>query len=262
MHRDVSGAALRATSESMTVRIGTSGWSYDQWTDVLYPPKLPAAKRLVRYAEEFDTVELNASFYRWPRDATFTGWRQRLPEGFTMSVKAHRGLSHFRRLRSPEPWVERFERCWTALGERREMLLVQVHPALERDDARLDYFLGLMPDWIRVAMELRHSSWDDPVVYDLLQRHRAAYVVMSGAGMPQVLRATTDVVYVRMHGPADQPLYAGSYSDEELRWWADRIAEWAGAGRNVLVYFNNDGSGNAVHNARTLKELITTTVGG
>ena len=100
------------------IRIGTSGWSYDHWTDVLYPAGLPVSKRLARYVEEFDTVELNASFYRWPRDAAFTGWRQRLPDGFTMSVKAHRGLTHFRRLKSPEPWVERFERCWKALGDR------------------------------------------------------------------------------------------------------------------------------------------------
>ena len=91
-----------------------------------------------RYVEEFDTVELNASFYRWPKDATFEGWRQRLPEGFTMSVKAQRGLTHYRRLRSPEPWVERFERAWKALGDRREALLVQPHPELERDDERLD----------------------------------------------------------------------------------------------------------------------------
>ncbi len=158
----------------MTVRIGTSGWSYDHWTGVLYPPKMPVAARLARYAEEFDTVELNASFYRWPRDATFAGWRERLPAGFSMSVKAHRGLSHFRRLSSPEPWIERFQRCWAALGDRREMLLVQVHPQLERDDARLDYFLGCLPDEIRVAMELRHPSWQAAAVYDLLERHRAA----------------------------------------------------------------------------------------
>jgi uncharacterized protein YecE (DUF72 family) len=241
----------------VSVRIGTSGWSYDHWTGVLYPPKLPVSRRLGCYAKEFNTVELNASFYRWPRDDTFAGWRERLPAGFTMSVKAHRGLSHFRRLRTPEPWVERFERCWSALGDRREMLLVQVHPELSRDDARLDYFLGLMPGWIRVAMELRHPSWDDPAVYSLLERHRAAYVVMSGAGMPLVPRATTDIVYVRMHGPADQPLYAGSYSDDELAWWAEKIAGWEGEGRDVVVYFNNDGSGNAVRNARTLKRLVT-----
>jgi uncharacterized protein YecE (DUF72 family) len=217
---------------------------------------MPVAKRLGRYVEEFNTVELNASFYRWPKDSTFAGWRERLPDGFTMSVKAHRGLTHFRRLKSPEPWVERFERCWRALGDRREMLLVQVHPELERDDARLDYFLGCMPDWIRVAVELRHPSWDDPAVFTLLERHRAAYVVMSGAGLKCLLKATTDVVYVRMHGPDTQSLYGGSYSDDDLRWWAGRVAEWDDQGRDVLVYFNNDLGGHAVRNALALRTLL------
>jgi uncharacterized protein YecE (DUF72 family) len=238
------------------IRIGTSGWSYDHWTDVLYPEGLPASARLGRYVEEFNTVELNASFYRWPKDSTFEGWRQRLPDGFTMTVKAHRGLTHFRRLKSPEPWVERFERCWRALGDRREVILVQLHPEQQRDDERLDYFLGLMPDWIRVAMELRHKSWDDPAVYTLLERHRAAYVVMSGLGLHSVPRATTDIVYLRFHGPDEQANYAGSYSDEDLRRWAGRIVEWDGQGRDVLVYFNNDLGGHAVRNARTLKELL------
>ena len=238
------------------IRIGTSGWSYDHWNGVLYLERTPVSARLARYVQEFTTVELNASFYRWPKDSTFAGWRQRLPDGFTMSVKAHRGLTHFRRLKSPEPWVERFERCWRALGERREMLLVQLHPEQQRDDERLDYFLGCMPDWIRVAVELRHPSWDDPAVYALLEGRRAAYVVMSGARLPCVLRATTDVVYVRMHGPDGESLYAGSYSDDDLRWWADRIAEWDAQGRDVRVYFNNDGHGYAVRNARTLRGLL------
>jgi uncharacterized protein YecE (DUF72 family) len=239
------------------IRIGTSGWSYDHWENVLYPPGLPAARRLARYVEVFDTVELNASFYRWPKDSTFAGWRTRLPEGFTMTVKAHRGLTHFRRLSTPEPWVERFERCWSALGERREMLLVQLHPELERDDARLDHFLTVMPDQIPVAVEFRHPSWDDDAVYHLLERHDATYVVTSGARLPCVLRATSSRVYVRMHGPDPDVLYAGSYSDDDLRWWRDRIGEWQEQGRDVLVYFNNDGYGHAVHNALRLRELLT-----
>jgi uncharacterized protein YecE (DUF72 family) len=240
----------------MTIRIGTSGWSYDHWADVLYPAGLPVSKRLACYVEEFDTVELNASFYRWPRDATFEGWRQRLPEGFTMSVKAHRGLTHYRRLTSPEPWVERFERCWKALGDRREALLAQVHPQLERDDARLEHFLKLMPDWIPVAMELRHPSWDDPAVYDVLERHNAAYVVMSGAKVATHPCATADLVYVRMHGPAQDSMYHGSYPDDELQTWAGRVLKWDAEGRRVLVYFNNDLGGHAIRNARKLKELV------
>lgn len=240
------------------IRIGTSGWSYDHWTDVLYPAGTPVAKRLARYVEAFDTVELNASFYRWPRDATFAGWRQRLPEGFTMSVKAHRGLTHYRRLQNPEPWVERFERCWTALGERREALLVQLHPALERDDARLEHFLTLMPDWIPVAVEFRHDSWHTREVFDILERHHAAYVVMSGPGLPCLPVATSDLVYVRLHGPAQDSMYAGNYPDDQLRWWADHIRGWDHDGRRVLVYFNNDLGGHAVRNAQTLRTLLST----
>ena len=240
----------------MTVRIGTSGWSYQHWVGVLYAPGLAPAKRLARYVEVFDTVELNASFYRWPKDSTFAGWRDQLPAGFTMSVKAHRGLTHYRRLASPEPWIERFDRCWQLLGDRHGVLLVQLHPEQQRDDARLDSFLQQVPASIRVAMELRHPSWNDPAVYQVLERRHAAYVVMSGAGLACVPRATTDLVYVRLHGPDQDAIYAGCYSDDQLRRWADTIAQWDREGRDVWVYFNNDLGGHAVRNALTLQRLL------
>jgi uncharacterized protein YecE (DUF72 family) len=240
----------------MTVRIGTSGWSYDHWAGVLYPVGLPSARRLHRYVEVFDTVELNASFYRWPKDSTFAGWRDQLPPGFTMSVKAHRGLTHYRRLATAGPWVERFERCWQLLGDRHGVLLVQLHPDQQRDDARLDSFLSLLPPDIRAAVELRHPSWNDPAVFELLERHRAAYVVMSGPGLACIPRATTDLVYVRMHGPGQDSMYAGSYPVDELRCWAERIAEWTAQSRDVWMYFNNDLGGHAVRNALSLKEIL------
>jgi uncharacterized protein YecE (DUF72 family) len=240
----------------VTVRIGTSGWSYDHWTDVLYPPELPPAKRLARYVETFDTVELNASFYRWPKDSTFAAWRDQLPDGSTMTVKAHRGLTHYRRLSSPEPWIERFERCWQVLGDRHGVLLVQLHPEHRRDDARLDNFLRAVPPMIRVAVELRHPSWNAPAVYEVLERRRAAYVVMSGAGLACIPRATTDFAYIRMHGPDQDASYTGDYSDDELRRWADRITEWS-RDRDVWMYFNNDLGGHAVRNALTLRELLS-----
>jgi uncharacterized protein YecE (DUF72 family) len=240
----------------VTVRIGTSGWSYQHWTGVLYPPGLATAKRLARYVEVFDTVELNASFYRWPKDSMFAGWREQLPEGCTMSVKAHRGLTHYRRLASSGPWIERFDRCWHLLGDRHGVLLVQLHPQQQRDDARLDAFLRQVPASIRVAVELRHPSWNDPAVYQVLERRRAAYVVMSGGGLACVPRATTDLVYVRLHGPDQDAIYAGCYSDGELGRWANRIAQWDRDGRDVWVYFNNDLGGHAVRNALTLQELL------
>jgi uncharacterized protein YecE (DUF72 family) len=241
----------------VTVRIGTSGWSYDHWTDVLYATGLPPARRLLRYAEVFDTVELNASFYRWPKDSTFAGWRDQLPEGFTMSVKAHRGLTHYRRLASPGPWIERFERCWQLLGDRHGVLLVQLHPEQRRDDARLESFLQSVPASIRVAVELRHPSWDDPAVYAVLENHRAAYVVMSGGGLACIPRATTDLVYVRMHGPEPASMYTGSYTPEDLRRWADRVINWDREGRDVWMYFNNDLGGHAVRNALSLRQLLS-----
>ncbi|WP_204807353.1 DUF72 domain-containing protein [Mycobacterium riyadhense] len=241
----------------MTLRIGTSGWSYNHWTDVLYPPGLPLGDRLARYAEVFDTVELNASFYRWPTDSTFAAWRDQVPNGFTMSVKAHRGLTHYRRLASPGPWIERFARCWQVLGDRHGVLLVQLHPKQHRDDARLDSFLRSVPSPIRVAVELRHQSWDDPAVYAVLENHRAAYVVMSGAGLACIPRATADIVYVRMHGPDQNAMYTGCYQGDELRRWAERIDNWNAEGRDVWMYFNNDLGGHAVRNALSLRELLT-----
>ena len=110
------------------------------------------------------------------------------------------------------------------------MLLVQLGPGQPRDDARLSYFLRLIPEWVRMAVEFRHPSWHCEDVYRLLETHRAAYCVLSGARLPCVLRVTTDFAYLRLHGPDHQQLYAGSYSDADLGWWADRIREWQ-AGR-------------------------------
>ena len=240
----------------MVIRIGTSGWSYDHWHPELYPPELAVRDRLACYAAAFPTAELNSSFYRWPPPPAFGHWRQVLPDGFRLSVKAPRGLTHGRRLYAPETWVQRIGAGWHELADKRAALLVQLGPSHVRDDARLAYFLRLVPGWLRLAVEFRHPSWHCEEVFALLEAHGAAYCVMSGAHLPCILRATTDFVYVRMHGPDHHHLYAGSYSDADLTWWADRIREWNAAGKDVLVYFNNDGNANAVRNARTLRTLL------
>ena len=240
----------------MAITIGTSGWSYDHWHPALYPDGLPAAHRLGWYADRFSTVELNASFYHWPRDASFARWRDRLPPGFRLSVKAPRGLTHAKKLYEPEVWIGRIASGLHELGDRRAVLLVQLAPQHERDDARLEYFLDRLPAWIRVAVELRHPTWQTDDVFALLEHHRAAYVVMSGANLPCLLRATGPAVYVRLHGPDHGHLYAGSYSDADLAWWAERIREWERDGRDVFAYFNNDGEANAVRNAETLLRIL------
>jgi uncharacterized protein YecE (DUF72 family) len=240
----------------MTILVGTSGWSYSHWEPELYPPGLPPRDRLARYAAEFRTAELNSSFYRWPQPPAFASWRRRLPPGFLLSVKAPRGLTHARKLYGPEPWIERLRAGWHELADRRAVLLVQLPPGQPRDDTRLAYFLRLVPPWMRLAVEFRHPSWHHDDVLALLEAHGAAYCVMSGASLPCLLRVTAGFAYVRLHGPDQQHLYAGSYSDADLRWWADRCREWSATGRDVFIYFNNDGYAHAVRNARTLAGLV------
>lgn len=241
----------------MRIHIGTSGWSYDHWQGVLYPFGTKPWDRLGYYVAQYRTVELNSSFYRWPTVHAFKSWQRRLPPQFGMSVKAPRYLTHTKRLYAPEGWMDRIKSCWHELGDKRAVLLVQLSPRFVFDYERLRYFLQQVPHWMRVAVEFRHESWHNDAVYALLEQHGAAYCIMSGAWLPCVLRATAPFVYVRLHGPDPHHLYGGSYSDEDLWWWANRIREWEGQGREVYVYFNNDGGGNAVRNAATLRGFLS-----
>ena len=241
----------------MGIYVGTSGWSYDHWQDVLYPPGTPSARRLALYLQRFRTVEVNATYYHWQRDRTFAAWRALMPAGFLMSVKAPRGLTHARKLAGAEVWLPRMEPGLRALGPHLGVLLVQLSPRFERDDARLEDFLRQVPPWVRTAVEFRHPSWHCEEIYRLLEQHGAAYCVMSGAGLPCVLRATAPFVYLRLHGPDHHGLYSGSYSDDDLRWWAARCVEWVAQDRDVFAYFNNDQAGHAVRNAETLRALLS-----
>ncbi|NJK78541.1 MAG: DUF72 domain-containing protein [Chloroflexaceae bacterium] len=240
----------------MSIHIGTSGWSYDHWHGVLYPHGSPPAERLHHYIQRYHTVELNSSFYRWPADRIFASWNRRLPTGFQMSVKAPRGLTHGCRLYAPEQWIDRIRRGMHHLGDKRGMLLVQLPPDQPYDYARLAYFLHLLPEWLHVAVELRHASWHQSEIFALLEQTGTAYCVMSGAYLPCVLRATARRVYVRLHGPDHHALYSGAYAEQDLRWWAERIQEWDRMGLAVYAYFNNDGNGYAVYNADTLRSLL------
>ncbi|RYF86302.1 MAG: DUF72 domain-containing protein [Chitinophagaceae bacterium] len=241
----------------MSVHIGTSGWSYDHWQGILYPEGAKRWERLRYYVQHFGTVELNSSFYRWPKDSAFKSWQKRLPEGFLLSVKAPKYLTHTKRLYAPEKWIDRIKGCWHELGDKRAILLIQLSPNFPQDFKRLEYFLSKLPPWIRVAVEFRHPGWHVEPVFQLLEHYGAAYCVMSGAGLPCILRSTAPFVYVRLHGPDPQYLYGGSYSAADLTWWAERIREWERQGKDVYVYFNNDGSGNAVYNASALRALLS-----
>jgi uncharacterized protein YecE (DUF72 family) len=240
----------------MAIYIGTSGWSYDHWQGVLYPHGASGPERFAGCVARYNTVEVNSPFYRWPSQAVFRAWHNRLPQGFRMTVKASRALSHSKRLYEPEVWTARMAQSLKSLGDKLGVWLVQLPPSFERDDARLRYFLQQIPASLQTAIEFRHPSWHCDEVFGLLEEHGVALCVMSGAGLLCVLRATAPFVYVRFHGPDHSHLYAGSYSDDDLRWWAARIHEWHHGGKEVWAYFNNDGDGNAVRNADTLRHFV------
>jgi uncharacterized protein YecE (DUF72 family) len=240
----------------MSIHIGTSGWSYEHWQGILYPHGAKPWDRLGYYVQAYQTVELNSSFYRWPTLAAFKSWQRRLPEGFLLSIKAPRHLTHTKRLYAPERWIERIKSCFHELGDKRAVLLVQLSPNFAFDYDRLQYFLDQMPSWIRLSIEFRHSSWHQEAVFRLLEKYAVAYCIMSGAQLPCVLRVTAPFVYGRLHGPDNLHLYSGSYCDEDLYWWASRIREWEGQGKDVFIYFNNDGDGNAVYNAAKLGAFL------
>ena len=243
------------SADAPSIRLGTSGWTYRHWTGTFYPATLEDRERLEFYARTFPTVELNASYYRWPSNAAFAGWARRLPEGFLLTVKAPKALTHTARLESPGEWTDRIAASFALLGERAGPLLVQLPPSLHRDDALLDAFLAGMPPTIRVAMEFRHESWEHAEVTALLAARRAAYVISTGPATTSPIRATTDFAYVRWHGPAGARRYGGCYSEDTLGEWADVLRGWVREGRHVLGYFNNDIDGYAVANARTLARL-------
>lgn len=203
--------------------IGTSGWSYNHWEGVLYPHGLPQPERLAHYIQHFSTVEVNSTYYHWPAESTFLSWRRRLPESFRLTVKAPRGLTHGARLYAPETWLTRINCGLRLLNDIRGVLLVQLPPDMPNDIARLAYFLEHLPRGMQVAFEFRHPSWHQKAVFALLERYGAAYCVMSGAGLPCMLRATAPFTYVRLHGPDQHHLYAGSYTEADLHWWAERL---------------------------------------
>ena len=238
------------------VRIGTSGWHYKHWLGAFYPPKLPASKMLAYYLERFDTVEINNSFYRLPSETALAAWRDSTPEQFCFAVKGSRFITHNKKLANPEPSLDLFLPKVDILGPKLGPILFQLPPQWQLNLERLESFLTALPSEHRYAFEFRNDTWNVAPVYELLRRFNAAYCMFHLAGFQSPLEVTADFVYVRLHGPGGK--YQGSYSDEDLSIWAERIRSWRRR-RAVYVYFDNDQAGYAVHNALRLRELVHAT---
>jgi uncharacterized protein YecE (DUF72 family) len=233
-------------------RVGCSGWSYRDWRRVLYPEGLPPSRWLERYASSFDTVEVNATFYRLPEKKTVRAWTEQVPDGFLFAVKASRYLTHMRRLRGIKKGLDRF---WARLEPLRGSgklgpVLWQLPERFERDEETLAATLAILPE-ARHCFEFRHESWFSPAVYELLEEHAASLVVAHDARreLPPVA-PVGPLVYLRLHyGSRGR---GGNYSDGELATWRRRIASWR-ARRDVFAYLNNDWRGFAPSNAAKLR---------
>jgi uncharacterized protein YecE (DUF72 family) len=237
----------------MSVLVGTSGWVYRDWAGRFYPQGLPPRRWLEHYAADFPTVEVNGTFYGLPSLKTVAGWRERVPDSFQFVVKGSRFITHLKRLANLGDAVTRLFERLTPLGPTLAVVLWQLPPTMRQDDeqlARLDRFLGELPTGPRYAVEFRHASWQNEAGFDVLARHDAMVVNVSGPQLPADTTVVGDRVYVRFHGL--RPGYRYKYTLADLRPWAEHLRRHG----DGYAFFNNDAGGHAVDNAKTLTRLL------
>jgi uncharacterized protein YecE (DUF72 family) len=237
-----------------SIRIGCSGWVYRHWREAFYPAGLPVNRWFAHYADAFDTVEINNSFYRWPTDTAFTAWRDQAPAGFRYAVKANRFLTQAKKLKDCAEPLQRTLPSLRALGPALGPVLFQLPPRFRLNLDRLRSFLELLPGDIVSVFEFRDPSWNEPAVLDLLAAYRAGFCAHDLPGLGTPRWAAGPVVYVRFHGAAGK--YWGRYPDAALLEWADWMLAQARGGREVWAYFNNDANADAIHDALTLRSMV------
>jgi uncharacterized protein YecE (DUF72 family) len=237
------------------VYIGCSGFLYNHWRGVFYPEKLAKRSWLEYYAEVFATVELNVTFYRLPKEKTFVKWYEETPEGFSISLKGSRFITHVKRLKDPEEPVRRFMELALLLKEKLGVVLWQLPPNFKKDTERLAVFLkAIRPYGLRNAFEFRNETWVDMNTFSLIRDEGHALCMADWPPFADDLPVTGDFVYMRRHGRGGS--YDTCYSRNELGKDAGRIRGYMRKKKEVFIYFNNDYSGYAPRNARELMELL------
>jgi uncharacterized protein YecE (DUF72 family) len=236
------------------IRIGTSGFHYKHWRGPFYPEKIREAAMLDFYAQHFDTVELNNSFYRLPSESAFDGWRDATPENFVFAVKASRFLTHNKKLKDPENAVDNLLPRAIHLHRKLGPLLFQLPPKWRVNPERLRGLLRILPAELRYAFEFRELSWISAEVCGILREFNAAFCIYELAGYHSPLSITADFAYVRLHGP-ESGKYQGSYSEHQLSRWARQIDTWSKELKAIYIYFDNDQAGYAAMNALRLKDM-------
>lgn len=237
--------------------IGTSGWNYKHWKQGFYHGA-PQSRWLSYCSSRFTGIEINATFYRSQQPSTFQKWRDQTPPSFKFAMKGNRYLTHNRKLKDPVEPLQREKERATAMGDKLAVVVWQLPRMFGKNLERLETFAAALGDWpqVRHTIEFRHQSWFDDDVASCLERNRIAVCMSDAPDWPLWDRVTTDLVYIRLHGHT--VLYLSAYNVTELRDWADRARGWLDEGRNVHIYFDNDGQGHAPVNAMQLLEILET----
>lgn len=235
----------------MQVHIGCSGYYYRHWQGLFYPDGLPTSRWFRFYAERFDTVEINASFYRFPTESAVLRWYRQAPAGFIYSIKAPRLITHRKQFHDCDWLMADLYHVLAALKEKLGCILFQLPPQLAWSDETLARVLACMQPDFRNVIEFRHASWWQPKVYEALRELGIGFCSVSAPELPDELIVTAPDLYLRLHG---DPWYAQNYSEQELAEWTQRIRN-ADAAR-AWGYFNNDSNAFATLNAAALREIM------
>lgn len=214
--------------------LGTSGWSYSEWKGKFYPAKIKPDEMLPFYAQHFDAVELNNSFYRMPKAEAMVKWRDTVPESFRFSVKAPQVITHIRRLGDIAEPVQRFLEVTTAMGDRLGPILFQLPPNMKADVDRLANLFRLLPAGQQVTFEFRHDSWLSEPVFDLLREHDAALCLAETDEAVAPLLPASGFVYLRLR--------KSDYTTEELVAWHQKLTALVAEGRDVYCFFKHESS--------------------
>lgn len=243
-----------------TAYIGTSGWSYKHWKGSFYPEDVPDKGMLSYYQRFFRTVEINSSFYHLPLASTFEKWRKSSPDDFIFAVKASRYITHIKKLRESAEAVERFFDRARELREKSGPFLFQLPPGIKVNTELLQEFLHELPSGYRYVFEFRNPAWFSGEIYSMLLESGAASCIYELGGKLSPVKAGSDFVYIRLHGPGGP--YRGSYPREALSEWAKRLGRWIDEGKDVYCYFDNDERGFAAMNAMELQKMMGLGIAG
>jgi uncharacterized protein YecE (DUF72 family) len=243
-----------AMSNQGLIHIGTSGWHYDHWRGPFYPEGLAPAAYLDFYRQRFHTVEINNSFYRLPTEKALAAWHDAVPPGFIFAVKGSRYITHLKKLQDPEQSLAPLMERLPLLGDRLGPILFQLPPRWRFNAVRLRHFLAALPGGHRYALEFRDPGWLNEEAGQILRTYGAAFCIYELAGRVSPKEVTADFVYIRLHGPGGA--YQGRYPRETLASWAQDISRWAGQGKEVFCYFDNDEAGFAALNALELQDML------